>query len=145
MTMDRTFIELNRVSRVRMRALADRLSDADLQQPVGEHWNVAVVFSHLAFWDRRVIYVLDISLEEGKLFIPNIDIFVNDLNLPFWLAIPPPQAVRIGIETADQVDNRLEAFPESLLDEIYTYNQRWVVRALHRNQHLDQVEAALTR
>ena len=31
----------------------------------------------------------------------------------------------------------------TLLEEIYTYNKRWVVRAMHRGEHLDEAEAAL--
>ena len=36
----------------------------------------------LAWWDRRVMYVLDMTERDGKLFVPEIDIFVNDLSLP---------------------------------------------------------------
>ena len=143
MTLDRSFTELNRASTERIRALAARLSDAELQHPVGEHWTVAIVFAHLAFWDRRVMYVLDRSERDGKLFVPEIDIFVNDLSLPLWAAIPPREAARIAIETSEALDKRLENFPPALLEEIYTYNKRWVVRALHRGEHLDEVEAAL--
>ena len=35
------------------------------------------------------------------------------------------------------------SLPPSLLEQIYTYNQRWVVRALHRGEHLDEADAAL--
>ncbi len=49
----------------------------------------------------------------------------------------------MGIETAETLDKRLEAFPQNLLEEIYSYNKRWVVRALHRGEHLDEAEAAL--
>jgi uncharacterized damage-inducible protein DinB len=82
MTMDRSFIELNRASRDRIRQLAERLSDEELQTPVGEHWTVAIVLAHLAWWDRRVMYVLNMTERDGKLFIPEIDIFINDLSLP---------------------------------------------------------------
>ena len=143
MTMDRSFVELNRASTERIRALAARLSDEEMQQPVGEHWTVAIVFAHLAFWDRRVMYVLDMTEREGKLFIPEIDIFVNDLSLPLWAAIPPREAARIAIETAVTLDKRLEDFAPALLEEIYAYNKRWVVRSLHRGEHLDEAEAAL--
>jgi hypothetical protein len=143
MPADQAFRELNRLSRERMRALSGRLSEAELQTPVGEHWTVAIVFAHLAFWDRRVMYVLDRTRQDGALFIPEIDIFVNDLSLPLWAAIPPRQATSIGLEAAETVDRQLETFPPALLEEIYTYNQRWVIRALHRNQHLDEAEAAL--
>ena len=145
MTMDRSFVELNRASTRRIRALAARLSDGELQHPVGEHWTVAIVLAHLAFWDRRVMYVLDMTERDGKLFAPELDIFVNDLSLPLWAAVPPRVAAQIAIETAETLDKRLEDFPSTLLEEIYAYNKRWVVRALHRGEHLDEAEAALKR
>jgi hypothetical protein len=143
MAIDRSFILKNHASTRRIRDLATRLSDAEMQTPVGEHWTVAIVFAHLAFWDRRVMYVLDMTQRDGKLFIPEIDIFVNDLSLPLWAAIPPREAVRIAIESAEAVDKQLEGFPPALLEEIYTYNKRWVERGMHRGEHLDEAEAAL--
>jgi hypothetical protein len=89
MMMDRSFIELNRTSTNRIKALVARLSEKEMLHPVGEHWTVAIALAHLAFWDRRVMYVLDKTERDGKLFIPEIDIFVNDLSLPLWAAIPP--------------------------------------------------------
>lgn len=114
-----------------------------MQTRVGEHWTVSIALAHLAFWDRRVMYVLDMTRKENKLFVPEIDVFVNDLSLPFWAAIPSQEAVRLAIETSEATDAQLEVYPEDLLEEIYNYNQRWVVRALHRNTHLDEVDAAL--
>jgi hypothetical protein len=143
MTLDRSFVELNRASTQRIRDLAARLSDAELQHPVGKHWTVAIVFAHLAFWDRRVMYVLDVTERDGKLFIPEIDIFVNDLSLPLWAAIPPREAARIAIEAAETLDTRLAGYSPALLEEIFHYNKRWVARALHRGEHLDEAEAAL--
>ncbi len=78
MTLDRSFTERNRVSTARIRALAARLSDEEMQHRVGEHWTVAIALAHLAFWDRRVMYVLDMTERDGKLFLPEIDILVND-------------------------------------------------------------------
>jgi len=142
-TLDHSYIEQNRLSTQRIRTLVASLNDEQMLHPVGEHWTVAIVLAHLAFWDRRVLYVLDKTEQDGKLFIPVIDIFVNDLSLPLWAAIPPRQAARIAIETSVECDRRLETFPSALLDEIYTYNKRWVVRALHRNEHLNDVDRAL--
>jgi hypothetical protein len=141
--MDRAFVELNRASTRRIRNLAARLSDEEMQHRVGEHWTVAIALAHLAWWDRRIMYVLDMTERDGKLFIPEIDIFVNDLSLPLWAAIPPREAARIAIETSETLDKRLEAYPRALLEEIYNYNKRWVIRALHRGEHLDEVDAAL--
>jgi hypothetical protein len=143
MTMDRTFIEQNRASTKRIRALAARLTDEEMQTRVGEHWTVGIVFAHLAWWDRRVIYVLDMTEKDGKLFIPEIDIFVNDLSLPLWAVIPPRDAARIAIETAETLDKRLEEYSPELLEEIFNYNKRLVIRALHRGEHLDEADQAL--
>ncbi|MEP7134585.1 MAG: DinB family protein [Chloroflexota bacterium] len=145
MALDLTYKEQNRTSRERIHALANRLTDAELQTKVGEHWTVAIVFAHLAFWERRVMYVLDMTEKDGKLFIPAIDIFVNDLSLPLWAAIPPREAVRIAMQECAATDKRLDEYDPTLLEEIYNYNKRWVVRALHRNEHLDEAEAALKK
>jgi len=141
--MDRSFIELNRISRERMRTIAERCSDEEMLTKVGEHWTVAIVYAHIAWWDRRVMYVLDMTERNGELFIPEIDIFVNDLSLPLWAAVPAREAVRIAMENAKAVDKRLEEYPETYLEEIFMYNKRWVIRALHRNEHLDEAETAL--
>ena len=143
MTLDQTFIELNRASTERIRTLAARLTDEEMQTKVGEHWTVGIVFAHLAWWDRRVMYVLDMTEKDGRLFIPEIDIFVNDLSLPLWAAVPPRDAARIAIETSETLDKRLEDYSPELLEEIYNYNKRWVIRALHRGEHLDEADAAL--
>jgi len=143
MVMDRSFIEQNRASTERIRGLVSRLSDKELQHPVGEHWTVAVALVHLAFWDRRAIYVLDKTQHDGKLFAPEIDILVNDISLPLWASIPPHEAARLAIDTAQALDKRLEEFPPKLLEEIYNHNKRLVIRALHRNEHLDEVDEAL--
>jgi len=145
MAMERSFIELNRASRERMRALAERLTDEQLQTRVGEHWTVGIIYAHIAWWDRRVIYVLDMTEKNGKLFIPEIDIFVNDLSLPLWAAVPAREAVRIAMENAEALDRRLEEYSPALLEEIYNYNKRWVIRALHRNEHLDEADAVVKK
>ena len=142
MTMDRSYNERNRASTQRIREMAG-LSDEKMKTPVGEHWTVSIVLAHLAFWDRRVMYVLDKTEQDGKLFIPEIGIFVNDLSLPLWAVIPPREAARIAIESAEALDRRLETFPPALLEEINTYNKRWVDRSLHRGEHLDEAAAAL--
>ena len=141
--MDRSFVESNRKSRERMRGIADRCSDEEMLSRVGEHWTVAIIYAHIAWWDRRVMYVLDMTEKNDKLFVPEIDIFVNDLSLPLWAAIPAREAVHIAMENAEALDKRLEEYPEVLLEEIHNYNKRWVIRSLHRNEHLDEADAAL--
>lgn len=144
MTMDRSFIERNRAATNRIRAMA-KLPDEELQRPVGQHWTVAVLLAHLAFWDQRVLFVLEKTEQDGALFAHQADAYVNDYALPLLAAIPPQEAVRVAIEAAEALDRLLEHYPPALLEEIYNYNQRWVNRFLHRNEHLDEAEAALLK
>ena len=143
MPLDPSYKDLNRASKARIRSLAEGLTDEEMQTKVGQHWTVGVVFAHLAWWDRRIMYVLDMTEKNGTIFIPEIDIFVNDLSLPLWAAVPPREAARIAIETSETLDKRLEEYSPALLEGIYNYNKRWVIRALHRNEHLDEADAAL--
>ncbi len=143
MPLDPSYIEKNCASRERIKTLVARLTDKELLHPVGEHWTVAIALAHMVFWDRRVVYVLDRTEGDGKVFIPNLDIVLNDLSLPLWAAIPPREAARLCIEAAEECDHRLETYNPKLLDEIYETNKRLVVRALHRNEHLDEVDEAL--
>jgi uncharacterized damage-inducible protein DinB len=143
MAVDKSFVERNRASTNRMRALAERLSDAELQQPVGKKWTVASTLAHIAFWDLRLLHVLDATERNNKLKAPEIDISVNDIALPLWKAVRPREAAQIAVETAETLDKRLENCPTALLEEIHARTERWVVRAVHRNAHLDAVEAAL--
>jgi|GEM_PF-5399318 len=40
---------------------------------------------------------------------------------------------------------RLTDFPTARLEELVADDPRWVVRALHRGVHLDEIDAALER
>lgn len=141
MTIDRSFIARNRNSTGRISNLIARLTDDDLRRPVGQHWTVAIALAHLAFWDRRVLAVLDATERESRLSAPPVDFSVNDLLLPFWAAIPPRLAALLAVETAETLDKRLADFPEALLAEMYAAGPRWVDRSLHRNAHLDEIDA----
>lgn len=140
-----SFIERNRAATQRLRTLATRLSDAELLHPVGEHWTVAITLAHLAFWDRRVLQILGRIEEEWTTDLPIIDMGVNDLLLPFWAAMPPRAAAELALESAEALDWRLEELAPELLELLTRQEERWVVRAIHRNLHLDEVEAALNR
>lgn len=144
MTQDRSFIERNRASTNRIRKLAN-LSEAELQTAVGEHWTVAILLAHLAFWDQRVLFVLDKTQQDGKIFAHQADIYVNDYALPLLAAIAPRDTARIAVEAAEALDSRLEDYPAELLEAVRGYNLRWVDRSLHRNEHLDEADAALRK
>src|SRR5512143_1369376 len=124
MSLDSSFVDRNRASTGRIRALVARLTDAEMQTRVGEHWTVAIALARLAFWDRRVMYVLDMTERDGKVFEPEIGVYVNDLSLPLWAAITPREAARIAVETAEALDRRIENYPPELLGQVAAHNQR---------------------
>ena len=100
---------------------------------------------HLAFWDRRALFVLEMTEQAGKLVAPKFDDSLNDLELPFWAAIPVREAVRLAVESAEALDEKLANYPPELLAVVDTFNHRWVSRAAHRNLHIDEAEVALKK
>ncbi|MCL4251781.1 MAG: DinB family protein [Anaerolineae bacterium] len=143
MVVDRSFVERNRAQTARMRDLAARLSEAEFMHHVGEHWTVGIALAHLAFWDGRVLAVLDATERTGAVMPPQIDIVVNDISLPLWAAIPPREAARVAIDLADRLDRRLEALSPDLLEKVAAANIRYVERWRHRGEHLDEIDQAL--
>lgn len=141
--MDRSFVEQNKASTKRLKKLVKNLTGKDMRRKAGADWTVAVTLAHLAFWDRRVQFVLDRTEHDGKLSPVEIDVVVNDLLLPTWELIAGKDAAELAVETAEALDKRLESFPPDLLEQVNAHNPRWVNRALHRNEHLDDVDAAL--
>jgi hypothetical protein len=126
-----------------MRELVMRLSDEQLRHRVGKNWTVSSTLAHVAFWDVRVMHLLDATEREGKVCAPEIDVSVNDILNIFLCAIPPRMAGQMAFQTAEALDGMLENFPSNLLEEIHARYERWVIRALHRNEHLDKIETAL--
>ncbi|HRJ43819.1 MAG: hypothetical protein KJZ86_16540 [Caldilineaceae bacterium] len=49
--------------------------------------------------------------------------------------------MRIALESAQMLDERLAGFPPALLDDLHRASARWVERSLHRDAHLDEIEA----
>ena len=111
MPLDPEIRDANRAATERIRALAARLEDDELGRPVGEHWTVAIVFAHLAFWERRALDALERETNPAADPMPDVSVIVNDLSLPLWAAIPPREATRLAIEWAEALDARAESLP----------------------------------
>jgi hypothetical protein len=145
MPIDRNYVQENRAATERLRRLVNGLTDPQLLTPVGEYWTVAICLAHMVFWDRRVMYVMEMTRKDGKLFVPKLDIVINDLSLPLWAAIPPRAAAHLAVKTADECDKQLEAYPQDLLGLMFEHNKRLVMRSLHRGEHLNEIDAALRK
>jgi hypothetical protein len=147
MSDDRSYIDENTRERERLRALVERLNDDELRAPVNEHWTVAGVFGHIAFWDARMLALAQ-KLERGVPFSasdaePEDVDWINDASRPLIHAVPPPELARLSLQIAGDTDARMATVPLDRLWPRDPDSPLYPVRASHRGEHLDEVEAAL--
>jgi len=150
MPVDRSIVADNDAERARLRALIGRLSDAELARPLDAGWTVSGVLAHLAYWDQRIIVLLDEWERRGAAWTPpheqadDVD-WINDAGKPLCLALPPRVAADLTLSIAEAVDRRVAA----VSDAIIAANARAPVlnwrRAEHRRQHLDDIDKHLGR
>ncbi|HTY77523.1 MAG TPA: maleylpyruvate isomerase N-terminal domain-containing protein [Candidatus Bathyarchaeia archaeon] len=149
MADDRTYVAKNQAELERLRRLVDRLSDQELAKPMPAGWTVAGVLAHLAFWDYRVVVLLDEWGAEGRGTPPpaieeSSTGWINDAGKPLCLALPPRVAARMAVEAAVAADQRVAALSDSLLAANRSAGAPIsVMRAEHRREHLDEIERAL--
>ena len=147
MTLDRSYVEQNTGERERLRALVARLSDDELRSHVNEHWTVAGVLGHIAFWDARVLALAD-KLERGGPFSPSdaepddVD-WINDAARPLIHAIEPGEAARLAVRLAEETDRRVASLAPDRMWPTDPDSPLNPLRATHRAEHLDEIEAAL--
>jgi hypothetical protein len=147
MSEDRAYIEQNGQERERLRALVDRLDEDELLSSVNEYWTVAAVLGHIAFWDARVLSLAD-KLERGVPFAtsdtePEDVDWINDASRPLIHAIPPLEAAQLALRIAEETDARVATLPVDRLWPRDPDSPLYALRASHRGEHLDEVEASL--
>jgi DinB superfamily len=147
MSNDRPYVEANARELERLRALVERLDEEQLRIAVNEYWSVAGVLGHIAFWDARVLALAD-KLERGAPFLPSdtepedVD-WINDASRPLIHAIPPLEVSRLALRIAEETDARVARLPVDRLWPRDPDSPIYSVRASHRGEHLDDVDAAL--
>lgn len=149
MSGDRSYVEPNRRELERLRDLVARLGEDELRRPVNEHWTVAGVLGHIAFWDGRALALAD-KLERGVPFSPSdaepedVD-WINDATRPLIHAIAPREAAELALRIAEETDRRVEVLPPDRMWPGDARSPLNALRASHRGEHLDDIEAALAR
>ena len=142
--MPGSFVQENSKQRERLRALVARLSDPDLARPTYEGWTVAGVLAHLAFWDCRVLLLLQKWKKTGVEASPTDINIVNDAMRPLLLSIPHRRAAEIALETAEAVDREIEKLDLHLIAEIESKLPDFRLnRGRHRQSHIADIESAL--
>jgi len=147
MAADRSYVTKNREQLERLRGLVDKLSDQELSRPMDAGWTVAAVLAHLAFWDYRIVTLLDQWNARGtppsSIDERHVD-WINDAGKPLCLALPPRVAARTAVEAALAADQRVAALTEAQLEaNAKAGSPISVLRAEHRHEHLDEIEQKL--
>lgn len=144
MSVDRSYIARNAASRSRLRTLITPLGDEDFTRDAGGGWTVGALLAHLAFWDRFVVERLarwETLGFDSAIFDADV---VNDAALPGWRAIPGRAAREEALAATEQCDGRVERVTDELASAIIAAGrQRMLDRALHRDEHVAQIERAL--
>jgi hypothetical protein len=146
---DRSYVELNDRERARMRALVEDLDQAALDRAVNEYWTVAGVLGHIAFWDARILALAD-KLERGVPFSasdtdPEDVDWINDASRPLIHAVPPVELAALALRIAEETDARVATLPVDRLWPRDPDSPLYAVRAAHRAEHLDEIDAVLGR
>lgn len=147
MSLDRAYVEQNTRERERLLALVTRLSDDELRSPVNERWTVAGVLGHIAFWDARVLVLAD-KLQRGVPFSPSdnepedVD-WINDAARPLIHAIAPREAAQLALRLAEETDQCVASLAPGRMWPNDADSPLNPLRATHRAEHLDEIEAVL--
>ena len=149
MAADRSYVSVNDRERQRLEALVNKLDDKALSRPMPAGWTIAAVLAHLAFWDERVIVLIEL-LKRGTSIPPlenAVDVeWINDAAKPAQLALAPRRAATLAVETARATDQAVAALSDDLLAKnAAAGNPINLVRSEHRREHLDEIEEVLKR
>jgi Mycothiol maleylpyruvate isomerase N-terminal domain. len=145
--VDRSFVAANGRELARMRALVSRLSDRQLGAMVNEYWTVAGVLGHIAFWDGRALYLAGKLQRRGPFPAsesePEDVDWINDSSRPLIHAIAPRALAELAVRIAEETDELVASLPDELLAGLDETSPLNPVRADHRGEHLDEIEAAI--
>jgi hypothetical protein len=144
------YSQQNSESRQRLEALTSRLSETDLARSTDYGWTIAALLAHLAFWDERVLVILRRWQTDGFDPSPIDAMAVNDSLRVICHALEPRTAVELCLSSAEAVDAELESLTPDLVRQMEehakaTDTQFRMNRALHRDGHLNDIEALLAQ
>jgi hypothetical protein len=147
MTVDRSHEAETDAERARLRALIARLSDAQLAHPMPGGWTVAAVLAHAAYWDARAVYWMDKWGPDGEptTYAEEDSDAANEAAKPLCLALPPRDAADLALRLAEETDAKVKSLSDRMLAKIAANGEPPfnLSRAIHRKEHLDEIEAAL--
>jgi hypothetical protein len=142
--MNRDFETANKVARERMRSLIEGMSDQELALPTVAGWTIASALAHVAFWDFRILYLLQ-HWKENEIAPSPYDVdAINEAHKPLCLALPPGTAANLALQAAEAIDSEIEKTSDQLVEKIRAAKVQFKFeRNEHREYHLEEIEQAL--
>jgi len=141
---DRSFLIENSQERKRLSSLVARLSEDELSLKLPNGLTVAATLAHLAFWDRRVLILIQRWKQNGVSPSPVDTDAINDALASLLLAISPRIATQLACTAAEATDSELEEVSDDLIEAIQGLGGTVRLnRSLHRRMHLDEIEVLL--
>ncbi len=149
MSVDPSVIAENTATRERLRALLAHIDDDELARPHGDGRTIATILGHVAFWDQRILVLLeqwsrgDVQPSPADCEPENVD-WINDAAQPFFLAMAPRDLAHLALRTAEEVDRQVERVAPELVAAIRAAGDPIsLARFHHRGEHLDEIEHLL--
>lgn len=144
------FAQENTASRQHLETLVRKLTDQDLARSTDYGWTIAALLAHIAFWDQRMLVILKRWQETGFDPSPIDSAAVNDALKVLCHALDPRQTIELCLSSAEALDAELAALTPEFVKRIEehieaTSTQFRMNRSLHRNDHVRDIEALISK
>ncbi len=145
---DRSFVDENDAARLELGEFIAGLDERSFKCPVGSGWTISTCLCHLAFWDHRVLFLLNEWERTGQLersrfssqSVNSINQAVNAISQ----AVPGAAAAKLALDAALAVDSLLASISDELIGQLVSAGfERYLKRSLHRREHLQKIKEAL--
>ncbi|HEY4763810.1 MAG TPA: hypothetical protein VIH75_09045 [Candidatus Sulfotelmatobacter sp.] len=146
--VDRSFIDENDAAREELSEFIADLEERSFKFPVGSGCTISTCLCHLAFWDHRVLFLLNEwertgQLETSRLSSQSVN-SINQAVAAISQAVPGAAAAKLALNTALAVDSVLASISDELISQLVSAGfERYLKRSLHRREHLQKIKEAL--
>jgi len=137
------YVTNNRKSRERLLNLVSKLSDHSLKRIANHGWTIAMTLAHMAFYDNYRLEQLRRWEQTGFNEVKHDTDAINSGLRPLLEGVDGGTATRCVVSAAQAIDQQIANLNSELANEI-EQNGRALDRSRHRNEHLDEIEHALT-
>jgi ribosomal protein S18 acetylase RimI-like enzyme len=142
--MEQNYILQNTLERERLYKVCQSLTETDLKCPISNGWTVTTKLVHLAFWDRYYLALLTNWENYGFNDVKAPVTTINQAVLALSHHIPFNAVVSLVNDAALAIDKKVENLDINLAKVIKERgHERILMRYMHRQEHLDQIEQAL--